>query len=75
MEGNVVGFFLEGMCWCSSTTVIFLHIIKISKIDLSKQLQIDLRCLKIRQNNFLSTNKKGKFIERCINIPPLKTPL
>jgi hypothetical protein len=31
--------------------------------------------LKKRQNSFISTNKAGKFIERCINNPLLNTPL
>ena len=45
------------------------------KIGLSKKLQINIGCLKICQSNFISTNREGKITERCINIPPLNTPL
>ena len=31
--------------------------------------------LKINQSSFISTNRAGKNIERCINIPPINTPL
>ena len=45
------------------------------KIGLSKNLQINIGCLKICQSNFISTNRQGKNTERCINTPPLNTPL
>ena len=35
-----------------------------------------MRCQKIRQRSFTSTNREGIYFERCINIPPLNsTPL
>jgi hypothetical protein len=39
----------------------------VPKIGPSNQLHIN--CYKIRQSSFISTNRAGKYIERCINIP------